>query len=231
MPIPSVPTLIPNLDGERGDRHPGGVVVYATIHTPDADPKTPVDRVPVLPSIAQSRTVLSVATTAKPVAEPPEEGAGSAQLDDRQLRAWRGMLRIHATLTKALDAQLEAAHGLALSSYEVLMYLHDADEGRMRMSELATTVILSRSGLTRLVDRLERDGLIERQSCASDARGAYASLTDAGRRRLGEARATHLAGVRSLFLDHLGDAELDALGAAWERVLPGVGDAAGPRCA
>jgi DNA-binding MarR family transcriptional regulator len=151
-------------------------------------------------------------------------------LDDRELRAWRGMLRTHATLTKALDAELEAAHGLPLSSYEVLLHLHDADGQRMRMSDLAATVILSRSGLTRLVDRLEREGLIERQSCPSDARGSFATLTAAGRRKLQAARATHLAGVRSLFLDHFTPEEQEILGAAWERVLPGVADAPGPAC-
>ena len=80
------------------------------------------------------------------------------QLDERELRAWRGLLRAHAALTKALDNQLEAGHGLPLMSYEVLMQLADADEHRMRMRDLASSVILSRSGLTRLVDRLEADG-------------------------------------------------------------------------
>ena len=171
-----------------------------------------------------------MATTAKPPSVPSEPVAPAALLDDRELRAWRGMLRAHAALTKALDAQLEAEHGLPLSSYEVLMYLNDAEGRRMRMSDLATTVILSRSGLTRLVDRLEREGLLERQSCSSDARGAFASLTEAGHRQLHAARATHLAGVRTLFLDHFAEAELDALAGAWERVLPGAADAAGPRC-
>lgn len=170
-----------------------------------------------------------MATTAEHPPESPGPG-GAAQLTARQLRAWRGLLRVHATMTKALDAQLEADHGMTLSSYEVLMYLNDAEGRRMRMSDLASTVILSRSGLTRLVDRLERDGLLERQTCASDARGCFASLTETGRRRLQAARATHLAGVRTLFLDHFGEAELDALGSAWERVLPGLADAAGPRC-
>ena len=157
--------------------------------------------------------------------------AGRAdRLAVRELRAWRGMLRTHATLTKALDAQLEAEHHLPLSSYEVLMHLFDADGQRMRMSDLADTVILSRSGLTRLVDRLEREGLIERQSCPSDARGSFATLTAAGRRKLAAARATHLAGVRSLFLDHFTPEEQEILGAAWERVLPGITDAPGPAC-
>ena len=118
-----------------------------------------------------------------------------------ELRAWRGMLRAHAALAKALDAQLEAAHGLQLSSYEVLMYLADAEDERMRMCDLASSILLSRSGLTRLVDRLQREGLLERVACSDDARGQFAKLTPAGREKLRAARATHLAGVRAMFLD------------------------------
>ena len=154
----------------------------------------------------------------------------SRQLDERELRAWRGMLRAHAALTKALDADLDAAHGLPLSSYEVLMYLNDAEDRRMRMRDLAASVILSRSGLTRLADRLEREGLIRRESCSSDARGAFAVLTPAGAEVLAVARATHLAGVRSLFLQHFSDDELEALGDAWDRVVPGSASAPGPAC-
>ena len=142
-----------------------------------------------------------------------------SRLDHRELRAWRGLLRIHAQLSKALDAQLVAEHGLPLSSYEVLMYLADADAGRMRMNELASSVLLSRSGLTRLVDRLEREGYLERCSCAHDARGAFAVLTQAGREKVDAARITHLEGVRRLFLRNFSDDELDMLGDAWERVL------------
>jgi DNA-binding MarR family transcriptional regulator len=142
-----------------------------------------------------------------------------SRLDARELRAWRGLLRVHAQLSKALDAQLDAAHGLQLTSYEVLLYLSDADDGRMRMNDLAASVLLSRSGLTRLVDRLERDGYLERCSCAHDARGAFAVLTQAGREKLDAARETHLAGVRQLFLSHFSEEELDMLGDAWERVL------------
>jgi DNA-binding MarR family transcriptional regulator len=152
------------------------------------------------------------------------------QLDERELRAWRGMLRAHAALTKALDADLDTAHRLPLSSYEVLLYLNDAEGGRMRMRDLAASVILSRSGLTRLADRLEREGLIRRESCPSDARGAFAVLTPAGAAKLAAARQTHLAGVRSLFLEHFSDAELDALGDAWDRVVPGAASAPGPTC-
>ena len=140
------------------------------------------------------------------------------------------MLRVHATLTQALDADLDAEHGLPLSSYEVLLHLDDAEDKRMRMSDLAATVILSRSGLTRLVDRLEREGLIVRESCPSDARGSFATLTPAGRRKLAVARETHLAGVRSMFLDHFTAEELDVLGSSWERLLPGAINAPGPNC-
>jgi DNA-binding MarR family transcriptional regulator len=142
-----------------------------------------------------------------------------SRLDARELRAWRGLLRVHAQLSKALDAQLETAHGLQLTSYEVLLYLSDAEGGRMRMNDLAASVLLSRSGLTRLVDRLERDGYLERCSCAHDARGAFAVLTSAGREKLEAARVTHLAGVRELFLSHFSSDELDVLGDAWDRVL------------
>jgi DNA-binding MarR family transcriptional regulator len=152
--------------------------------------------------------------------------AATGALDERELRAWRGLMRVHASLSKALDNQLEREHGLPLTSYEVLVYLADADGQKMRMCDLASSVILSRSGLTRLVDRLERDGLLVRESCASDARGAFAKLTPAGREKLTAARATHLAQVRALFLDHLTPEEQDVLGDVWARVLPGVAGAA-----
>ena len=147
----------------------------------------------------------------------------AGQLTDPELRAWRGMLRAHAAMAKALDAQLEAAHGLQLSSYEVLMYLSDAEDERMRMCDLASSILLSRSGLTRLVDRLGREGLIERVACSDDARGQFAKLTPAGREKLRAARVTHLAGVRALFLNRFSPAELEMLGGAWDRVLEGAG--------
>ena len=147
----------------------------------------------------------------------------AALLSTRELRAWRGMLRAHAALAKALDAQLEAAHGLQLSSYEVLMYLADAEDQRMRMCDLASSILLSRSGLTRLVDRLAREGLLERVACSDDARGQFAKLTPVGREKLRAARATHLDGVRAMFLDLFTTAELDALGDAWDRVLDATG--------
>ncbi len=121
---------------------------------------------------------------------------------------------------RELDAELEAAHALPLSSYDVLIYLQAAPGRRLRMAELADSVLLSRSGMTRLVDRLVRDGLIVRDSCESDGRGSFAVLTDKGEALLARARPTHLAGVRERFLRHFSDAELQTLAGFWERIQP-----------
>jgi DNA-binding MarR family transcriptional regulator len=134
--------------------------------------------------------------------------------------AWRGLLRAHACLAKRLDAELEAAHGLPMSSYEVLSNLKDQPGGRMRMCELAEQAQLSRSGLTRLVDRLERETLLERCSCAHDARGSYACLTQTGRERVEAARVTHVAVVREHFLSRFSESELSVLADMWERIAP-----------
>jgi DNA-binding MarR family transcriptional regulator len=154
------------------------------------------------------------------------------EFTDTELGAWRGLLRVYWSLFRALDAEMEAKHGLPLTSYEVLIHLADAPEGKMRMRDLAEAALLSRSGLTRLVDRLERDGLIERASCPSDARGAYAVLTDKGRGLLAEARPAHRHGVRRRFLERFDEDELLQLGDFWERVLPGAtgGEPSGPAC-
>ena len=135
-------------------------------------------------------------------------------------RAWRGLLRTHACLVKRLHAELERAHGLPMSSYEVLHHLAQASRGRMRMRDLAERAQLSRSGLTRLVDRLERDGLLHRCSCDHDARGAYACLTDAGRERLQEARGTQVRVVREHFISLFSEGELSAMAEMWERIAP-----------
>lgn len=139
-------------------------------------------------------------------------------LDPEELEAWRGMLRAHAELTKALDVELSREHKLPLSSYEVLLHLADAPDGRMRMSELADSVLLSRSGLTRLVDRLEREGLLTRTRCKDDARGFFAQITPQGRRLFGAARRTHLEGVRNLFLSRFSRGELRTLGELWAKL-------------
>jgi DNA-binding MarR family transcriptional regulator len=147
---------------------------------------------------------------------------GPSLLNREELAAWRGLLRVHAGLTKALDAELMREHELPLSSYEVLLFLAEAPDGRLRMSELADGVLLSRSGLTRLVDRMERDGLLQRERCEEDQRGLYAEITDKGRELFARARRTHLDGVRERFLDRLSPADQRALAALWEKVSPGA---------
>jgi DNA-binding MarR family transcriptional regulator len=147
--------------------------------------------------------------------------ASGNRLDRQELAAWRGMLRVHSDMTRVLDAELTHRHGLPLTSYEVLLFLADSPDGRMRMSELADSVLLSRSGLTRLVDRLERDGLLEREQCEDDARGYFAAITDRGRALFTEARRTHLAGVRERFLSRFSRDDLRTLGDLWEKVPHG----------
>ncbi len=148
----------------------------------------------------------------------------TGELTAEELGAWRGLLRVHTALVRELDTELDAAHGLPLSSYDVLIYLQSAPGRRLRMAELADSVLLSRSGVTRLVDRLERDGLIVRDTCTSDGRGCFAVLTDAGEAMLARARPTHLAGVRARFLRHFSDDELRQLAEYWERVRPGAAE-------
>jgi DNA-binding MarR family transcriptional regulator len=149
----------------------------------------------------------------------PSSSPTSATLDDLELRAWRGMLQVHAAVTRELDTQMHAEHDLSVSAYEVLMFLADADSHRLRMSDIADRVLLSRSGLTRLVDRLVSLGLVQRNPCADDGRGSYAELTPAGLERLNAARRTHLEGVRRFFLDRMSRDDQRALAETWGRVL------------
>ena len=143
---------------------------------------------------------------------------GEDRLSDDEIAAWKGMLRAHRDLVASLDTQLEREHSLPLSSYEVLMVLADSDNGRARMGELADELLLSRSGLTRLVDRLVRQGWVERTPCEDDARGLYAEITRSGRAKLKQARPAHLDGVRELFFSQLSDSDLNALARAWGRL-------------
>jgi DNA-binding MarR family transcriptional regulator len=163
-------------------------------------------------------------STAKPTFPLAAPGAVPPlrELSHTELGAWRGLLRVHSALVKALDAELLATHGLPLTSYEVLINLQAAPGRRRRMAELADGVLLSRSGTTRLVDRLERDGLLERDTCDSDGRGCFAVLTERGQEVLQQARATHLEGVRERFLRHFAPEELEQMAAWWDRALPGA---------
>jgi DNA-binding MarR family transcriptional regulator len=145
----------------------------------------------------------------------------SVDLSPAELGAWRGLLRVHTALVKALDAELAAAHDLPLSSYEGLITLESAPGRKRRMAELADSVLLSRSGMTRLVDRLAKEELLERDTCTDDGRGCYAVLTDKGAEVLATARPTHLDGVRERFLRHFSQDELAILAGMWDRILPG----------
>lgn len=152
----------------------------------------------------------------------PSATRSGEPLTPAELAAWRGLLGVHSEVVGRLDAELEREHGLALTEYEVLISLDDAPQRRLRMSELAGELLLSRSGLTRLVDRLERQGLVARERCEDDARGYFAVLTDRGARKLRAARPSHLAGVREHFLSRLDARDLKALASAWAKVDAGA---------
>jgi DNA-binding MarR family transcriptional regulator len=139
-------------------------------------------------------------------------------LAPHELAAWRGVLEVHARVTQQLDAQMQAEHGLTLSAYEVLMFLADAHEHRLRMSEIADRVLLSRSGCTRLVDRLVDQGYVTRCAADYDGRGLYAELTAAGLTKITAARKTHRDGIRRFFLDHLTPTDQIALADIWTRL-------------
>jgi len=140
-------------------------------------------------------------------------------LSDQQLIAWRRFLRAHALVTRRLESDLLAEQQLPLASYDVLVQLVEAPRRRLRMSELAQLVLLSRSGLTRLVDRLEREGLVDREPCEDDARGLYTVLTDEGYARLRGASGAHLRGVAEHAMGRLDDAEARQLSALMARIL------------
>jgi DNA-binding MarR family transcriptional regulator len=141
------------------------------------------------------------------------------KLTTLELRAWGGFLRTHASVLRQLDDELQAAHGLPLTSFDVLVQLDRAPDHRLRMRDLAEAVVLSRSGLTRLVDRLERQGLVQRVRCSEDQRGWFAVLTERGAEALRTALPTHVDGIRRRFLAELDEADMERLGGVWERVL------------
>src|SRR3954469_1953665 len=149
--------------------------------------------------------------------------SGGGRLDETELGAWRGFLRAHAALVRALDAELQAEHGLSLSSYEVLLLLSMAPMRRQRMSELANATLITLGGVTRLVDRLEREGLVRRERCPSDARGILAVLTDEGLQRLWAAPPAPRAGIRRLFLTHLTPSQQEELATIWRSIVPDAG--------
>ncbi|MGZ8691427.1 MAG: MarR family winged helix-turn-helix transcriptional regulator [Gaiellaceae bacterium] len=152
------------------------------------------------------------------------------QQQDSALDSWVRLLRGHASVTRAMSAELVADHGLTINDYEALLHLSRAEDGRMRRVDLAGRLILTASGVTRLLDGLEVAGLVERASCSSDRRVIYAVLTESGRTKLREASESHLAGVRAFFEARYSREELDQLAGLLGR-LPGVAEAVGEDCA
>lgn len=141
----------------------------------------------------------------------------SGPFSKSELAAWRGLLETHAAVMHTLDAEMHAEHGFSLSAYEVLIFLADAPERRLRMAEISDRVLLSRSGCTRLVDRLVELGYVTRCAAESDGRGLYAQLTEPGAAKVRAARKTHRRGVRDEFLDHLSAGDQQALAGIWSR--------------
>jgi DNA-binding MarR family transcriptional regulator len=145
----------------------------------------------------------------------------STRLDGAALEAWRSYLQSHASIVRVLDAELVAEHGMTTRDYEVLLYLSQAPDRKLPMSALAESTMLTRSGITRLIDGLVDCDLIERVSCANDARVSYAHLTDAGYAKLRDAGFTHTASIRRLFLEQFTGEEIDMLASLLSR-LPGA---------
>lgn len=142
-----------------------------------------------------------------------------APLTEDELAAWHGMLRVHSLVVRRLDRELTWHHRLPVRDFDVLITLFNAPGRRLRMSELAERVMLTPSGLTRLVERLERERLVERQNDPADARSFHAVLTDVGLQRLDEARTTHDRVIRECFTDHSSVEELRVLSMIWEKIL------------
>ena len=141
------------------------------------------------------------------------------QTAEPRLDAWVGFLRAHAALTRQLSAQLESAHGMTLNDFDCLVQLAYAPDRRLRRVDLARSVLLSASGITRLLDGLERAGWVEKGTCESDARVTYAVLTEAGLQKYREARKSHIADIETVFGSRFTDEERDTLASLFGRLL------------
>ena len=146
-------------------------------------------------------------------------------LTDLEMAAWRSFLEAHRRVIDVLESELRSNEDLPLAWYDVLVQLSESPSRALRMQELADAVLLSKSGLTRLVDRMETDGLVERRPCPDDRRGIEAVLTEAGMQRLRDAAPTHVAGVRSHFADLLRPGEAAVLAQALTRISEGSSEA------
>jgi DNA-binding MarR family transcriptional regulator len=153
---------------------------------------------------------------------PPTQAPSSAEVPPA-VRAWTRLLRAHATTTRLVNARLQAEHGLTINDYEALQMLSCAEDHRMRRVDLARRLVLTPSGVTRLLEGLERAGLVERTACPVDLRVAYAQLTDAGLAKLGEISCGHEGSIRAVFEDHLSPEEIEQLAEVLAKV-PGGDD-------
>ncbi len=156
------------------------------------------------------------------IAEPDVVSERTPKLTahDPRLAPWRAFLTAHALISRRLDDDLRSEQQMTLAEYAALVQLAEAPGRRLRMNQLADGIVLSRSGATRLIDRLEADGLVERSHCASDGRGAEAVLTDAGLARLRLASRTHLRGIQTYFVDSVTAFDLSAI----ERSCSAIGE-------
>ncbi len=139
------------------------------------------------------------------------------------VRAWTRLLRAYALTTRSLSADLQEAHGLTINDFEALLVLANAEDGRLKRVDLARNLLLTPSGITRLLRGLEDAGLVERASCATDLRVTYAQLTDAGRDKLEAASRAHIASIRALLEEHFARDELDSIADMLGK-LPGVAE-------
>jgi DNA-binding MarR family transcriptional regulator len=149
------------------------------------------------------------------------EAITDTRLDGAALDAWRSYLQSHASIVRVLDAELAAEHGMTTRDYEVLLYLAQAEGRRLPMSALSEQTMLTRSGITRLVDGLVAAGLTERVACPNDARVSYAQLTEIGYDKLRSAGCSHVASIRRLFLENFSADEVEQLASLLSR-LPGA---------
>ena len=158
-------------------------------------------------------------TTDSPTASAP---TGPLRARDPRLAPWRAFVRAQAHVSRRLDEDLRAEHGLSLQEYVALLILAESPDRRLRMGRLADSLTLSKSGATRLIDRLVDDGFVDRVTCSSDLRGAEAALTEAGLNRLRKAAPTHLRGIGEYFLSAIEDTDLEVV----ERTMQCVADKA-----
>jgi len=171
------------------------------------------------------RTVPTTTTRALPETTPlatADPGTAPLTPRDARLAPWRAFVLAQAHVSRRLDEDLRAEHGLSLQEYVALLILAEAPDRRLRMGRLADSLTLSKSGATRLIDRLVDDGFVARLSCPSDLRGAEAALTEAGVNRLRTAAPTHLRGIADYFLSAIGTSDIEVV----ERTMRSVADRA-----